>query len=268
MKSRQKFKMKNLGLFQVCLVWLLLVTGPGGLGVLGEANPGPEPGADAQSLWENFSRPQNFPKLISTTVKPVSQDGDKSGFWSKMASGSRVPDMPEDEPDNPEEAENSPIDLLSKFANFRAMQKYSQLVANKTSSTSASTLTSPMASPMTSQILTPDAENGVVRRMGSAADRRDDAELDDNSALKVQDVDIIDIDDDDDTDADSGRLVAQVTAVNVLSQVQRMQDEIQELNKQIEEENMRAKLKDLKKSMMEPEGMAYKNFTSRRGGAA
>ena len=110
-------------------------------------------------------------------------------------------------------------------------------------------------------MLTPDSENGLVRRMGSAApvsDRREESEFDANSAMNVDDVDIIDVDDDD-SDADGGRLVAQVTAVNVLSQVQRMQDEIKELNEQIEEENMKAKLKDLKKSMMEPEGKSFES---------
>ena len=238
--------MKTLRLFQGCLVSVLLVLS------LAEAKPGPKPeprpGPDAQSLWENFSRPNSFPKQISTTVKPVNPDQDQTGFWSKMASGSKAPDLPDDRPEDPEETESSPIDLLSKFANFRAMQKYSQLASNPTTSTSTFSPTSVM--------LTPDSENGLVRRMGSAApvsDRREESEFDANSAMNVDDVDIIDVDDDD-SDADGGRLVAQVTAVNVLSQVQRMQDEIKELNEQIEEENMKAKLKDLKKSMMEPEG--------------
>ena len=100
----------------------------------------------------------------------------------------------------------------------------------------------------------PDSENGIVRRVGSASDRRNDAISD----VDIDDVDVIDVDGDDgdvESDVDEGRLVAQVTAVNVLSQVQKMQDEIQELNKQIEEENMKVKIKDLKKTMkLTPEG--------------
>lgn len=106
----------------------------------------------------------------------------------------------------------------------------------------------------------PDSENGIVRRVGSASDRRNDAISD----VDIDDVDVIDVDGDDgdvESDVDEGRLVAQVTAVNVLSQVQKMQDEIQELNKQIEEENMKVKIKDLKKTMkLTPEGDCHSHF--------
>ena len=85
--------MKTLRLIQVCLVSVLLVPS------LAEAKPGPEP--DAQSLWENFSRPNSFPKQISTTVKPVNPDQDQTGFWSKMASGSKAPDLPDDRSEDP-----------------------------------------------------------------------------------------------------------------------------------------------------------------------
>jgi hypothetical protein len=193
-------------------------------------------------------------------------------------------------PENVTVEPKSPIDYLSNFANRRALQKLSQFVSDRAGSVSSpipspdthtvtvrtmgptplsnrvEIVTSPRSNPdaqtdlvrrmgpapISNRVETaaslrpnPDAQTDLVRRMGSApvSNRRND----DSDDVETD----IDVDVDDDVDGD--RLVAQVTAVNVLSQVQKMQDEIQELNKEIEEENMKVKLKDLKKSM-ESEG--------------